>query len=82
MGDTPLKLLGSQISVTTANTVGGYGLIRAYAAANTLVTITAANSTVLGTMTIAGGISEILIKSPTDTITANAALLCTPIAWR
>jgi hypothetical protein len=33
-------------------------------------------------MTIAGGISEILLKSPTDTITANAALLCTPIAWR
>jgi hypothetical protein len=82
MVDIPLKLVGQQISVTTANTVSNANIVRAYAAANTLVTITAANTTVLGTMTMPGGMVEIIAKNFDDTITANAALLCTPLAWR
>lgn len=81
MADIPLKLVGAQVSVTTANTVSNAVLVRAYATATTLVTITAANSTVLGTMTMPAGV-ETLVKNTTDTITANVALLCTPLAWR
>lgn len=82
MADIPLKLVGSQVSVTTANTVANANLVRAYAAANTLVTISDANSTVIGTMTMPGGFVETIAKNFTDTITANVALLCTPLAWR
>ena len=82
MADIPLKLVGVQVSVTTANTVANANLVRVYAPANTLVTITAANSTILGTMTMPAGNVETIVKNYDDTITANAALLCTPLAWR
>lgn len=78
----PIKVTGSEVSVTTANTVANSNIVRVYATANTLVTISAANTAVLGTLTIPGGSREILVKDFTDTITANTALLCTPIAWR
>lgn len=82
MADIPLKLVGSQISVTTANTVSNANLVRAYATAETLVTISAANAAVIGTMTMPAGMVETIAKNFTDTITANVALLCTPLAWR
>lgn len=82
MVDIPLKLVGNQVSVTTATTVNGAGLVRAYAPADVLVTVSDANSAVLGTMTMPAGAYEIITKNYTDTISANVALLCTPLAWR
>jgi hypothetical protein len=82
MVDIPLKAIGQQVSVTTANTVGNSSLVRAYAASTTLVTISDASTNVIGTLTMPAGIVEILVKNYTDTITANVALLCTPLAWR
>jgi phage gp45-like len=82
MADIPLKMIGQQISVTTANTVYNSSLVRVYAPNVTLVTTTDANNTVIGSMTMAAGGVETLVKNYTDTITANLALLCTPLAWR
>lgn len=78
----PIKVMGSESSVTTANTVGGSNLVRAYAAANTLVTISYANAATIGTFTMPAGSVELIVKDYTDTISANAALLCAPVAWR
>lgn len=82
MVDIPLKLVGNQVSVTTATTVSGSGLLRVYAPADVLVTVSNANNVVLGTMTMPAGAYEIITKNYTDTISANVALLCTPLAWR
>lgn len=77
-----IKVTGSEISVTTANTVSGSNLVRAYAVANTLVTVALANTTTIGTFTMPAGSVELIVKDYTDTISANAALLCAPVAWR
>ena len=82
MADIPLKMIGQQISVTTANTVYNSSLVRVYAPNVTLVTTTDANNAVIGSMTMAAGGVETLVKNYTDTITANVALFCTPLAWR
>ena len=82
MVDIPIKIIGTQVSVTTANTVALSNLVRAYASAVTLVTISDASAAVIGTMTMPAGMTEVLVKNYTDTITANVALLCTPLAWR
>jgi hypothetical protein len=81
MVDIPLKLIGTQVSVTTANTVSNANLVRAYAAGVTLVTVANTGGTI-GTMTMPAGSIEIIAKDYADTLTANAALLCTPLAWR
>lgn len=78
----PIKVTGSEISVTTANTVNGANLVRAYAAGTTLVTIALANTSTVGTFTMPAGSIELIAKDYTDTISANAALLCAPVAWR
>lgn len=77
----PIKVAGAQVSVTTANTVTNANLVRAYAAGSTLVTIANTGGTI-GTFTMGAGTAEIIVKDYADTIAANAALLCTPIAWR
>jgi hypothetical protein len=82
MADIPLKMIGSQISVTTANTVSNANLIRVYAPNVTLVTTAYANGTTIGTMTMAAGGVETLVKNYDETVSANVALLCTPLAWR
>jgi hypothetical protein len=82
MVDIPIKIIGAQVSVTTANTVANANLVRAYAAGVTLVTIRDADTNVIGTMTMPAGMTEVLVKNYSDTIGANVALLCTPLAWR
>lgn len=69
------------LAVTTANTVYDATLVRAYASANTLVTITDADSAVVGTFVMPGGTVDFIEKSPTDTITANVALSCTRVGY-
>lgn len=82
MVDIPLKLVGEQVSVTTPTTLNNSGLIRLYAPTDVLVTVRNAANTVLGSMTMPAGGYEILVKDYDETVGANTALLCTPLAWR
>ena len=82
MVDIPLTLVGNQVSVTTGTTVNGSGLLRAYAPTDVLVTISNSIDVLLCTMTMPAGTIEIITKNYDDKISANAALLCTPLAWR
>lgn len=74
-----LKVLGSSVSFTTANTVGDSTLVRLYAANASNVTISGA---VNGGFTMGAGTSEIIEKEATDTITGSTTLIATPIAYR
>jgi hypothetical protein len=82
MVDIPLKLIGEQVSVTTATTLNNSGLFRVYAPADVLVTIRSSANSVVGTMTMPAGAYEIITKDFDETVGANTALLCTPLAWR
>lgn len=76
-----IKVKGSAVSVTTANTVNDSKLVRVYATANTLITITDDTPTTLGTFIMPGGSVEYVEKNPTDTITANTSVSCTPVSY-
>ena len=81
-----IKLLGSEFTLTTANTAGGNKLVRLV---NTLATNSSlithkANSTVtIGTITIPPLRDVIIEKAVTDTIeTAAAGMLAVPVAYK
>lgn len=82
MVDIVLKLAGQEVSVTTANTVNGSVLFRVYSPSESLITIRDANNAVIGTMTQPAGFVEIIEKRKTDTIEANTAIKCTPVAYK
>lgn len=76
-----LRVLGSAVSVTTANTVTDANLVRVHA--TNAATITVANTSgAIGTFDITANAVEILEKEHTDTIAATAAVSCTPVAFR
>lgn len=76
-----VKVLGSEVSIDSANTVGDAKLVRVYAPADTLVTIEDSDTNVVGTMTIPSGRVEYVEKRTTDTISANNAVLCVPVSY-
>ena len=75
-----VKILSSEISVTTANAVGGASLVRVYATANSLITLANADGTI-GTCTMPGGVIEYFVKQPSDTIASNVAVRATSVAF-
>jgi hypothetical protein len=75
-----VKLIGTQLSLTTANTVSTASCVRVYASANAVITVANASGTI-GTCTVPGGTVEYFIKQPTDTIAANVAVLATSVAF-
>jgi hypothetical protein len=78
-----LKPLNLEISVTTANTVYDSSLVRAYAASKTLVTISdAVSANTIATFTMPAESIELIEKDRLNTISANAAILCTPISYK
>ena len=76
-----IKVLETEISVTTANTVYSSNRVRMYAAANTEVTVFNATSNTSYTFTMPQQTVEILMKDKTETIAADNALLCNPVAF-
>jgi len=78
-----INVLGSEVSVTTANNVASAPLIRVVVSstADVAMTIKNAGGTTLGVITVKAGIDMYLRKAPTDTITAGSgALLATPVS--
>jgi hypothetical protein len=76
-----IKPLASEISVTAANTVGNSRLVRAYAAAVSVVTI-ANEDGVVGTFTVPAASVTLIEKEPLNTISGTTALLCTPVSYK
>lgn len=82
MVDIVLKLTAPEFSVTTANNLGNCMLFRLYSPEDALITIRDADGNVIGSMTQPGGFVEIMEKRKTDTIEANPAIKCTPVAYK
>jgi hypothetical protein len=77
-----LKPTSLEITVTADDDVSGAKLVRVYApTANTLVTISSAN-TAVSSFTMSQDSVEIVEKSPLDTISATNAILCTPVSYK
>jgi len=78
----PIKLIGSEIALSTANTVSLASLVRVFNNTAGAVVITRANSTVtIGTCTLGAGSIEYYVKVSTDTIASNIAVRATSIAF-
>ena len=75
-----VKLISSEMSLTTANTIGGASLVRIYATANAVITLANTGGTI-GTCTLPGGTIEYFMKQPADTLAANVAVLATSVAF-
>lgn len=75
-----VKLIGSEIALTTANTIGGASLVRIYASANSLITLANTGGTI-GTCTIPGGTIEYFVKQPADTLASNVSVRATSVAF-
>ena len=76
-----LKPLQQEISFTTANTVYESKLVRIYAAANSVVSITSTESANTS-FTMPGGSVEVVEKLPEDTIAGTTTLACTPVSYK
>lgn len=79
---TAVKLLNSEIALSTANTVGLASVVRCYnnTAAQVTITRAFANTTTIGTCTLANGATEFYIKSPTDTLASSGTIRAVSVA--
>jgi hypothetical protein len=81
MADT-IKLAGSEISLSTANTIGRASLVRVYNNTAGAVLITYANTTgTIGTMTMGTNTEKNFTKQPAETLASNAAVLAVAITF-
>lgn len=76
-----LKALNTELSFTSANTVYDAKLVRIYAAANSVITVTSATNPT-ATFTMPQGTIEILEKLSTDTIAGSTTIKCTPVSYK
>ena len=77
-----IKVQGSAVDVTTANTVSSAKLVRCFAASAATVTITNSDDDTLGTFKMPAGSVEYVEKAATDKIASTATLSCTPVAYK
>lgn len=77
-----IKVKGSAVDVTTANTVSSAKLVRCFAASAATVTITNDDGDTLGTFKMPANTVEYVEKETTDKIASSATLSCTPVAYK
>lgn len=77
-----IKLISSEVALSTANTVGSASVVRVLnnTAGAALITIANTGGTI-GTCTLPAGALEYFIKQPTDTIASNAAVRAVSVAY-
>lgn len=75
------KFLGTQVSISTANTVGNSPLVRVFCSSSNVLTLAYANGTTYANTTLATGESIVVEKATTDTV-AGSSMLAAPIAYR
>jgi len=73
-----LKLKGSKVDFTTANTVGSATLVRCYSADISTVTVAGDHA---GSFIMPAASVTFIEKSPGDTITGTTTLSCTAVAY-
>jgi len=83
MSDRLIEVLGTEISLTTASTVGGAHVVRLYhsGGSDTLATIKDSNGTTIGTVTIKAGEITFIKKRATDTIATATATLAVSVGF-
>ena len=77
-----IKPTANQISLTTANDVYGSAIVYVAATTAALITVTTNTSVVTGSFTIPANQYIFVQKNPTDTLTANVAVLATAASYR
>lgn len=82
MAEGATKIIGQEIALTTANTVGSASVVRCFnnTAGQALITI-ANDGTTVATLTLGAGVTEYLQKQPTWTIASNAAIRAVSVAF-
>lgn len=77
------KILSSEISLSTANTVDSATVVRIYnnSGGEVLLTRKDSDTNTIGTMTLANSAVEFLVKDASDTITSNTAVRATSVAF-
>lgn len=79
----PVKLVASEIALSTANTIGLATVVRICNNSGGTVLITRANGGgTIGTATLLNGDTEYFEKIATDTFAANAAVRAVAVAYR
>lgn len=80
---TDVRLLDSEVTLSTADSLGDNRRIRVYNNSGGEVMITRANSaqTVIGTCTMANNEVIYFVKDPTDTLEANGSVLAVAVAF-
>lgn len=76
-----LKPLAEEISFMSANTVYDARLVRVYASANCVVTISSSESANTS-FTMHQGTVEIVEKLASDTIAGTTTIKCTPVSYK
>lgn len=76
-----VKIIASEIALTTANTVSNASVVRINNNSGSAVLITRANGGTLGTVTLASGEVIYLQKAPSDTLASNAAVRAVSVSF-
>ena len=76
-----IRVKSSAISITAVNTVSDATLLRIHATNAAAITVANTSGTI-GTFNMSQGQVETLEKVSSDTIAANAAVSCTPVAYK
>lgn len=77
-----IKPTANQISLTSANTIYNSPVVYIAATSAALITVTSNASVVTGTFTIPANQYIFVQKNPTDTLTANVAVLATAATYK
>jgi hypothetical protein len=75
------KLLGNEITISSANNVGSSNLVRVFCSSSAVITFAYANGTSYANTTMATSEVAIFAKGNTDTV-AGSNMKATPIAYR
>jgi hypothetical protein len=76
-----VKIIASEIALTTANTVSNASVVRINNNSGAAVLITRANAGTLGTITLATGEIIYLQKAPSETLASNVAVRAVSVSF-
>lgn len=78
-----VKMLSTEISLSTADNVSSASIVRVYndSGADVLITRATAGAVTIGTATAPAGAIMFIEKSPTDTLAAGSAVKATSVAY-
>lgn len=78
----PIKLIATEIALSTANTVSGASMVRVFNNTAGPVLLTRANSTAtIATCTLGAGDTEYYVKLSSETLASNIAIRAVSVAF-